>query len=98
MTRIAVVCRESAGRVDAIRDHAVRLADALRACGPDVDLHQRTSAGRWRIESSGDERSSLAAGLAGYDVVLVQYNPFLWGRWGFAPWLPLQLLRVQRAA
>lgn len=31
------------------------------------------------------------------DWVLVQYNPFSWGRRGFNPWLPLLIHRIRRA-
>lgn len=32
---------------------------------------------------------------AGGEVILLQYNPFAYGRWGFAPWLPLSLGRLR---
>jgi glycosyltransferase involved in cell wall biosynthesis len=35
-------------------------------------------------------------GLRRYDVVLLQYNPFLYGRRGFAPWLVAELYNVRR--
>ncbi len=95
MKRIAIVCRQSPGTVDGIRDHAVLLAAALRLQGAEVDLHLRTPESRWLVEPGGCVRPRLAGGLAGYDAVLVQYNPFLWGRWGFAPWLPFELQRLR---
>jgi glycosyltransferase involved in cell wall biosynthesis len=96
MMRIAVVCRQSHNRVDGVRDHAVLLADALRARGAEVDLHLRTAEGGWIVEPGDGARPKLVAGLGRYDAVLVQYNPFMWGRWGFAPWLPAALLRLRR--
>jgi hypothetical protein len=93
--RIALVCRQSPDAVDAIRDHAVLLAAALRAHGAEVDLHLRTPDRSWLVEPGGSVRTQLTAGLAGYDAVLLQYNPFMWGRWGFAPWLPLELWRLR---
>lgn len=89
--RIAIICRESPGSVDAIRDHSEQLALALRDVGQGVDLHLRTPTGSWSCETV---RSRLSDGLAPYDLVVLQYNPFLFGRRGFAPWLPLELWRV----
>jgi glycosyltransferase involved in cell wall biosynthesis len=71
--------------VDGIRDHTCRLADALRGTGA-VDV---------RIEL--DVRPGFAAALrADDDVLLVQYNPFSYARWGFAPWLAVELIRARR--
>jgi glycosyltransferase involved in cell wall biosynthesis len=91
--RLAVVCRESPGDIDAIRAHAEALACALRAEGHHADLHLRTPSGRW-VAPTG-ERPRLGRGLDGYDAVLVEYNPFLYGRRGFAPWLPVELALVR---
>jgi glycosyltransferase involved in cell wall biosynthesis len=30
--------------------------------------------------------------------LMLQYNPFSFGRWGFAPWLPVKLWRLKRSA
>lgn len=90
--RIAIISRESPGSVDAIRDHSEKLADALRAAGHLVDLHLRTPAGLWKSETT---RRRLSCGLRSYDLAVVQYNPFLYGRRGFAPWLPVELWRVR---
>jgi glycosyltransferase involved in cell wall biosynthesis len=93
--RIAVVCRQSPGDIDAIRDHSYRLAEALRARGADVDVHMRTPGHGWLVDPGGAVRPRLAAGLGAYDAALIQYNPFMWGRWGFAPWLPFELARLR---
>ena len=42
-------------------------------------------------------RDAFDAELAAYDAVVVQYNPFMYGRWGFAPWLPAALWRARRS-
>ena len=31
------------------------------------------------------------------NTILLQYNPFNFGRWGFAPWLPVKLWRLKRS-
>jgi glycosyltransferase involved in cell wall biosynthesis len=80
--RIALVCSLSPGAVDGIRDYTVQLADALSR----FDCVTADVVGRDAFNSD----------LAGYDAVVVQYNPFMYGRWGFAPWLPAALLRTRR--
>ncbi len=94
--RIALLARESSASVDAIHDHTVRLADALRGAGADVDLRLRRPDGSW-ADGTGVTHRRLGDGLDGYDVVLLQYNPFLYGRRGFAPWLPVALWRLRAA-
>src|SRR4029453_3959065 len=74
--------------------------EALRAIdGVAADLCMRTRMGTWVTDHSDggrrEETSSFASGLKGYDAVVVQYNPFMYGRWGFAPWLPLGLWRLR---
>ncbi len=79
---IALVCRESHGEIDGIRDYTVQLADALR-----------------RFEGVSAEvlgPGALNGTLVDYDTVVLQYNPFMYGRWGFTPWLPAALLRMRR--
>jgi glycosyltransferase involved in cell wall biosynthesis len=79
---IALVCRESQGEIDGIRDYTVQLADALG-----------------QLEGVSAEvlgPGALNGALVDYDAVVLQYNPFMYGRWGFAPWLPAALLRTRR--
>ena len=79
---IALVCKESHGEIDGIRDYTVQLAGALR-----------------RFEGVSADvlgPGALNGALVDYDAVVVQYNPFMYGRWGFAPWLPAALLRTRR--
>jgi glycosyltransferase involved in cell wall biosynthesis len=79
---IALVCMESHGQTDGIRDYTVQLADALRRLdGVSAEL-------------LGPE--ALNGALVDYDAMVLQYNPFMYGRWGFAPWLPAALLRTRR--
>jgi glycosyltransferase involved in cell wall biosynthesis len=99
--RLALCCRQSEGEIDGIRDYTAHLGDALRRVdGVAVDLYMRTQTGGWVTESADGRRtketSSFESGLKGYDAVVVQYNPFMYGRWGFAPWLPLGLWRLRK--
>jgi glycosyltransferase involved in cell wall biosynthesis len=100
--KLAILCNESAGRIDAIRDHSFRLAQAIRQHGVAADVCQRSGDGAWYVadgDSAADRPRSrdLCIGFADYDALVLQYNPFMYGKWGFAPWLPLRLLNVRRA-
>lgn len=94
--RLAILCHESSGRIDAIRTYSTLLAETLARAGARADVFLRTKDGGWVNAAEPDApRASAARGLAesvrGYDAVLLQYNPFMYGRWGFAPWLPVSL-------
>jgi glycosyltransferase involved in cell wall biosynthesis len=79
---IALVCKETSRAVDGIRDYSFQLADALRQFeGVAADVRGR---------------DAFATALEGYDTLLLQYNPFMYGRWGFAPWLPATVLQTRR--
>lgn len=76
---------------DGIRDYSGHLATALS--------HQpgTTCKSRFRVQR-GDFSRSAAEATAEEDlsVLLLQYNPFCYARWGFAPWLPTEVIRVAR--
>ena len=77
---ISLLYRDRDGRVDGIGDYCERLESALQAAGAPA----RTLA--WR--SGGID--------AGDGALIVQYNPFSFGRWGFAPRLVLDLILLRR--
>lgn len=80
--RIALVCKETSRPVDGIRDYSFQLAHALRQFeGVSAEVR-----GRDVFDTAVD----------GYDTLVLQYNPFMYGRWGFAPWLPAAVLRTRR--
>jgi glycosyltransferase involved in cell wall biosynthesis len=100
--RICIVCGERVGETDAIAQYSIRLGRALNDDAFVIaDVHLRQSDGGWRVvpaQGSDDQipgRSSLAGLIEGYGVVVIEYNPFGFGRWGFAPWLPAELARVR---
>jgi glycosyltransferase involved in cell wall biosynthesis len=93
--RIAVVARGSQGEIDAILDHAHALSEALAAAGASPELVLRQPDGSWLVGGNGHAR--LAHAVRGVDVVVLQYNPFLWGRRGIAPWLPVEAWRIRRS-
>jgi glycosyltransferase involved in cell wall biosynthesis len=65
---------------DAIGDYTRLLAAALRRSSVEADLLE------WRADKLGGDVRAL----------VIQYNPFSFGRWGFAPRLPLSLARLRR--
>jgi len=77
---VSLLYRDRAGRIDGIGDYCDRLESELRAEGVDA----KTIAWRGR----GIEVSEGA--------VIVQYNPFSFGRRGFAPRLPIDMMLLRR--
>jgi glycosyltransferase involved in cell wall biosynthesis len=99
--RLAILCHDSGGRVDGIRDYATQLVAGLRARGDvQVALLVRTGAAGWVHAEGADSGSAILMGLgrtvASPEAVVLQYNPFSYGRWGFAPYLPLEVWRMRR--
>lgn len=93
--------------LDGIGDYTAQMAAALAALGARVRI---LTAQRHAIPIQGVEilcafgkqgpgnLDGLEAAVATDvpDVLLVQYNPFSWGRYGFAPHLPERLLALKR--
>jgi hypothetical protein len=88
--KIVIAYAQQQAKVDGIRDYATHLAAELRRAGGDADL---------RLVPPG---RGCAAGLIGAlprdrpAALVLQYNPFSWGRWGVAPGLCLALAAVRR--
>src|SRR5450755_4665646 len=92
--RVALLCGPGTSPHDAILAYSNRLAAALRSNGSvDAAVLRLAAPGRWLQE--GDQRLELGAPL-GFDGYLLQYNPFSFGRWGFAPGLPMAWYRVRK--
>jgi glycosyltransferase involved in cell wall biosynthesis len=79
--RVALLCGTGAGESNAILEYTHRLDSALRDLG---------------VASAVETVDEHFPDLGTYDTVVLQYNPFLYGRWGFAPQLPAALLRERR--
>jgi glycosyltransferase involved in cell wall biosynthesis len=90
---VGLIVARRANQADGIRDYTRRLLLALRETAVDAQLWQWAN-GAPQADANGHPRSDLAA--AGLDALVVQYNPFSFGRWGFAPELPLFLARLRR--
>jgi glycosyltransferase involved in cell wall biosynthesis len=87
---VAVVTATSSREADGIRDHTDRLIESLRSDGVTVHVLERPISA-WgarlrRVDVTGRMR------LRDLDAIVVQYNPFWYGRRGFAPGLALALL------
>jgi glycosyltransferase involved in cell wall biosynthesis len=76
---LAIVYPKRSTRTDALVDYSAQLAQALRA-------HVEVNDG---VLEPWDRR------LRGADAILVQYNPYSYGRWGFAPSLIFALWRLR---
>jgi hypothetical protein len=80
--RIAFLGSGTSG-INAIDQWSDCLIGALRDRGHSASLHA------W-------QPGSLFAAGAAPDVLVLPYNPFMWGRWGFAPLLVRDVLSVRR--
>jgi glycosyltransferase involved in cell wall biosynthesis len=81
---VAIVAPTPKGPVDGIWDYAVQLTAALQE-RPDATA---------RLYAFG--RHGVGAELPSeVDAVVVQYNPFSFARWGFAPWLASRMWRMR---
>lgn len=85
--RVGLLAARSDREADGIRDYTLQLLNALRTAGVDATLHQ------WGAEQPGDRPDDGLSGIAELDALVVQYNPFSYGRRGFAPRLPIWLHR-----
>jgi glycosyltransferase involved in cell wall biosynthesis len=86
--RLIILAAQSSAEADGIRDYTNRLVAEL-------SVHEAWET-QVRLRPSGQRPRPLRL-AADVDVILVQYNPFWYGRWGFAPSLPLDLWRLRRA-
>jgi glycosyltransferase involved in cell wall biosynthesis len=90
---IAVVYAERPEANDAIRTHSKLLVKALKA-----DSVVEASFVSWsRARRAGDGSRRTALSDLPVDAIFLAYNPFSYGRWGFAPRLCLQALRLRVA-
>ncbi|HVV51231.1 MAG TPA: hypothetical protein VHO06_16295, partial [Polyangia bacterium] len=96
--RVVLVHGDRGAAVDGIRDHTERLAAELR--------RQSLAVAELRLPTALPRReawSLLTRRLGALDLgpldprtaLVLQYSPFCYGRRGFAPWLPADLLRLR---
>jgi glycosyltransferase involved in cell wall biosynthesis len=77
---VSLLYRDREGRIDGIGDYCEGLESALHAA--EVDARIISWQGRGIDVNEG--------------AVILQYNPFSFGRWGFAPRLPIDMMLLRR--
>jgi glycosyltransferase involved in cell wall biosynthesis len=85
-----VVATISRSGFDGIADYCDHLVESL---GVRSDVRVRLA--NPKTESIAQLVSGASSDRAAV-TILLQYNPFNFGRWGFAPWLPAKLWRLKR--
>jgi glycosyltransferase involved in cell wall biosynthesis len=99
--RIVLVYADRGDIVDGIRDHTEKLAQEFER-SQEVGrgaIYVELSRARNRALGSGPRSAALALAelsrMGPETALFVQYNPFSYGRWGFAPLLPAALSWVR---
>jgi glycosyltransferase involved in cell wall biosynthesis len=77
---VSLLYRDREGRIDGIGDYCEELESALSVAGVDA-----------RIVGWQGRGIDVNEGA-----VILQYNPFSFGRWGFAPRLPIDMMLLRR--
>jgi glycosyltransferase involved in cell wall biosynthesis len=94
--RLILVHGDRGHAVDGIRDHTGQMVEALSS--------HLISAAEFRLQIAEGPAGSGGGSLQlwrklrrldGLAAVFLQYSPFCFGRWGFAPWLPAFLLAIK---
>jgi glycosyltransferase involved in cell wall biosynthesis len=94
--RLAVITARSTARADGIRDYTFCLLRELEPReGWDVSLTLRGLGGGWEDSGRDAPRRTMPHGVRRADAILLQYNPFSYGRRGFAPSLLFELARLR---
>jgi hypothetical protein len=90
--RIAVLAADSRREADGIRDYTAQVVRSLQASPhAEAALFLRGSEGGWRSANGADW------GVGAAEAAVLQYNPFWYGRRGFAPGLVRDVARLRRA-
>lgn len=88
-----VLARVGSDGIDGISDYTRHLAESLMA-RDDVSVAVRNP----RVETADQLVELPPDNEERALTLLLQYNPFSFGRWGFAPWLPAKLWRLRRSS
>jgi glycosyltransferase involved in cell wall biosynthesis len=94
--RVILVHSDRGRIVDGIRDHSQRLAQELSRQSIRVELRSCIAGGgrgQGHMDALRAWRELRRSGEA--SVIVLQYSPFCFARWGFAPWLPACLLTIK---
>jgi glycosyltransferase involved in cell wall biosynthesis len=96
-----LVYRDRPAGTDGIREYAAQLIAYLHDGGQEARLllcSPKAALGSRRQTGLVDADNLMPSDVPTSGVLLLQYNPFSYGRWGFAPWLPLAIWNVKRRA
>jgi len=100
MAHLAIAVGEPAQGVSGIFDYVhIMAAEIVRQASWRVTVLVRTVDGTWSSVDDDTAYTSLASALkaAGdVDSLILQYDPFLYGRWGFAPWIIRDFFTARR--
>jgi glycosyltransferase involved in cell wall biosynthesis len=84
------------GEGDGIGDYTSLLQQHLCRAGTTTDVFAKRGVA-WHSRVAGTTRFAVSDPIdMSYDAVLIHYNAFMYGRWGFAPWLPALLWSLRR--
>lgn len=98
MLRVAILTQYDVDQsTNGIGDYSRILRGFLAAAGIVAALCSRQDDGLWSLAYPGFPplRDRQVRELATFDTLLIQYNPFMYGRWGFAPWLPTAIGKLR---
>jgi glycosyltransferase involved in cell wall biosynthesis len=89
---LTVLAAAPSEKADGIHEYTQRLVATLRdRADVEVSCHDPRETPLARLSAPGDGSQTHRP------TILLQYNPFNFGRWGFAPWLPAKLWRLKRS-
>ena len=90
--RIAILVHQSGAAVDNIREYSLHLADAINErTGIRAEVYTRFKRAHWKSPDGTVRRD-----FDGYRAIVLQYNPFAFGRRGFAPSLAIGIFLLRR--
>jgi glycosyltransferase involved in cell wall biosynthesis len=92
--RIVLVHGDRGRDVDGIRDYSQRLAEALRQQSVVAEIRFQQVGGEGGVAPSLGVWPELRK-LGPSSAIVLQYSPFCFARWGFAPLLPAWLLAIR---
>jgi glycosyltransferase involved in cell wall biosynthesis len=94
---VTFICGHEQKPTDGIRDHAIQLSRALSHTAQATTGVLVTAENRaWTLAARSDD-PGLGRRRRIQRTIVFEYNPFSFGRYGFAPWLLLRAWRLRRA-
>jgi glycosyltransferase involved in cell wall biosynthesis len=92
--QIAILTHQRGASLDNVLEYSAHLVDAVnQIVGGRAEVYVRFEGGGWKSAAGAVRRN-----FSGYRAIVLQYNPFAYGRWGFAPSLAVSLFRWRWAS